>query len=304
MRYSFLMVYRSRVAKPTKKQLPASSELSRRINRSKTPHANRNEVLNTTELLERIISFLPPSDILTKAQKVSSAWKDTIAAPHTVQTLVWQPPFDQILRPSVHSHAIEATHDDELAEMCMEGQAELYEKSSVIDLVTGVPKYSAAVTFQDLFFTGFKGPDFGQKGLAVSIEAIPIGYLHTATMDWTDDLNTTSHGARQTWADKYITSPPITAAQMSVYLWTKDIRSRGWKYATVYDPQGITYGTTVEVLKKLRAPEPACTTSWKRKLKAGFTTISFVTQVLAPGSTVAWHEKGVIQSWDYMMNES
>jgi hypothetical protein len=69
MRYSYPMVYRSRVAKTTKKQPPAS-ELSRRIDQSKTAGASQKEVFNTTELLENIISFLPPFEILTNAQSL------------------------------------------------------------------------------------------------------------------------------------------------------------------------------------------------------------------------------------------
>jgi hypothetical protein len=207
MRYSYPMVYRSRVAKATKKQPPAS-ELSRSINRSKTPGASRQEVFNTTELLEKIISFLPPFEILTKAQRVSSGWKNTIAASPTVQTVLWNPPFAHVLSPSAHSHEIEGTRNDQRAEEDLDNFIPI--KTSVDDLATGVPKYSEAVAFQGLFFTGSDGDRYD---FALSIEKIPIGYMHSAEMDWVDHpVITTPPGTRSTWVDKYITSPPITVA--------------------------------------------------------------------------------------------
>jgi hypothetical protein len=311
MRYSYPMVYRSRVAKTTKKQPPAS-ELLRRINQSKTAGASQKEVFNTTELLENIISFLPPSEILTNAQRVSSGWKDTIAASPTVQTLVWKPRVAHILSPSAYSHEIKATRNDKRAKLQFGWY--IAENSSIDVLAFGVPKYSEAAAFQELFFKGLRpdrprpnepveiGPmnefdteeDKVDKYLAVSIERIPIGYLHSAEMDWADDLINPSHETRQTWLDRHITSPPITAAQMCVWVQPVDFMGNGFVYATVYDPRGITYGTAVEVLKKMNASD---NTPADEKY-AGFTSISFVTDALAPGSTLSWNPHGFISNWD------
>jgi hypothetical protein len=313
MRYSYPMVYRSRVAKATKKQPPAS-ELSRRIDQSKTAGASQKEVFNTTELLENIISFLPPFEILTNAQRVSSGWRDTIAASPTVQTLVWQPRVDHVLSPSAFSHELEATRNDQRAKFVIGYY--IPEKNSVDDLAFGVPKYSEAAAFQELFFKGLRpdrprpnepveiGPmnefdteeDKVDKQLAVSIERIPIGYLHTAEMDWTDDLINTSQETRPTWLDRHITTPPITAAQMSVLVQPVDFMATMWVYATVYDPRGITYGTAAEVMKKLTASDNTPTD----EKYGGWTSISFVTDKLAPGLTLSWHEHGFITSWDKM----
>jgi hypothetical protein len=310
MRYSYPMVYRSRVAKTTKKQPPAS-ELLRRINRSKTADASRQAVLNTTELLENIVSFIPPFNILAKAQRVSSGWKDTIAASPTVQTLVWKPRVAHILSPSAYSHEIEATRNDKRAKLQFGWY--IAENSSIDVLAFGVPKYSEAAAFQELFFNGlrprpdeieeftdladleeFAELDAIDKYLAVSIERIPIGYLHSAEMDWADDLINPSHETRQTWLDRHITSPPITAAQMCVWVQPVDFMGNGFVYATVYDPRGITYGTAVEVLKKMNASD---NTPADEKY-AGFTSISFVTDALAPGSTLSWNPHGFISNWD------
>jgi hypothetical protein len=185
----------------------------------------------------------------------------------------------------------------------MRSEVDIVQKSSVDDLATGVPKYSQAVKFQDLFFTSVRGPEVHDQELAVSIETIPIGFLHTAEMDWADDVSTTLHGTRQTWADKYITSPPITTAQISVFILATDFRHCGWKYVTVYDPHGITYGTTAEILEKMRASEPVDDDDDLEKRDGGTTTISFVTEKLAPGSTVAWHDWLIVQSWAHVMQD-
>lgn len=52
--------------------------------------AARKAVLETTELLENIISFLPVTDILTKVQRVSRAWNTLIESSSTIQTRLWR----------------------------------------------------------------------------------------------------------------------------------------------------------------------------------------------------------------------
>jgi hypothetical protein len=298
MAYAPPRVSGSRVAKATKKQPPASDML-RLITRSMTTDASRKAVFNTTELLEKIISFLPPFDILTKTQKVSPVWKETIDNSPTVQSLLWRPRGIHTLSPSAHSHQIEATRDDERAKVDLENDD--YRTSSVAALATGVPKYSEAVAFNELFFTGrvITGYHGDYETLALSVETTPIGYMHTAEMEWAYDVNVTSHdGTRQTWVDKYITSPPITVAQMGAYVHPeyhgRGTRGYKWVYATVYDPHGITYGTTAEVLKKLTACERPKDPEQKY---FGWTSLCFVTEALASSSTIVWTHSD-IRNWD------
>jgi hypothetical protein len=199
------------------------------------------------------------------------------------------------LSPSAHSHQIEATRDDTEARDGLESFFCI--KSSIDALVTGVPKYSEAVAFQELFFTGrvVTGYHGEHETLALSLETTPIGYMHTAEVEWAFDVSATSQdGTRQTWVDKYITSPPITVAQMSAYVQPAERKRRAkWIYASVYDPHGITYGTMAEVLKKLRASERARDPEEKY---LGWTSLSFVTEALASGSTIAWNSSDV-RSW-------
>jgi hypothetical protein len=223
--------------------------------------ASRKAVFNTTELLEKIISFLPPFEILTTAQRVSSGWKDTIAASPTVQTLVWQPRVSHVLSPSGYSNEGDSTHH--------EGEAALYFTSHgfvhrskdgtvtrnynalVYNPDAMFPMYSEAVACQELFFTGPEGYDGTH---AITIKVTDIGYLHTARIDWAYDIDmdSTSNGTRPAWLDRYITSPPITTAQINVHVRPKDSYPYKWIYATIYDRSGITYGTVAQVLDKMR----------------------------------------------------
>lgn len=254
MAYAPPRVSGSRVAKATKEKQPPASDMLRRITRSMTTDASRRAVFNTTELLEKVISFLAPFEILTKVQRVSSGWKNTIANSPTVQALLWRPRVTRVLTPSVHSHEIEATSDNP--------NAALYLRYPFIsrvfegDLATGIPKYSEAVAFQELFFTKPGGADKDGVMELLFVDATAIGDINTALLSWVYDMETTSHGSRPTWCDVYITLPPITTAQMSVFLKTTSEVSE-WIYVTVYDRNGITYGTTIGVLNKMRGPRPA-----------------------------------------------
>jgi hypothetical protein len=48
--------------------------------------------LNTPELLEAIISFLPDRDIMAKAQRVSRTWKNAIARSPGINKILWLTP--------------------------------------------------------------------------------------------------------------------------------------------------------------------------------------------------------------------
>jgi hypothetical protein len=270
MAYAPPRVSGSRVAKATKEKQPPASDLLRRITRSMTTDASRRAVFNTTELLEKVISFLPPFEILTKAQRVSSSWKNTIANSPTVKSLLWRPRVTRVLTPSAYSYEFSSTRNP--TRMAFFARNRLTMRPVDAALTTGVPKYSEAVKFQELFFTA---PGRIEDGtLALHVKWTPIGDCNAAKLDWIDDMNATSHATPPTWHDVYITSPPITAALIDVSL--KPVNRVGkMNYATVYDRNGITCGTVAEVLKKMRHPRPA------EKFN-GWMSISFVAEATEP----------------------
>jgi hypothetical protein len=54
-----------------------------------TTDAARKAVFNTSELLENIISFLPPRDILTKVQRLSRQWKTAVKSSPVIRNKLW-----------------------------------------------------------------------------------------------------------------------------------------------------------------------------------------------------------------------
>ena len=55
----------------------------------------------------------------------------------------------------------------------------------------------------------------------------------------------------------FITSPPITAAQVSVFMWSSVMAvPQIWVCATVYDRGGITYATAADVVRRIKRAIP------------------------------------------------
>lgn len=54
-----------------------------------TTDAARKAVFNTPELLENIISFVPPAEILTKVQRLSRQWKEAVDSSPAIRGKLW-----------------------------------------------------------------------------------------------------------------------------------------------------------------------------------------------------------------------
>lgn len=67
----------------------AAASSPRRHTRSMTTDAVRKAVFNTPELLENIISYLPPRDILTKILRLSRQCKKAVETSPTVRNKLW-----------------------------------------------------------------------------------------------------------------------------------------------------------------------------------------------------------------------
>ena len=67
----------------------AAASSPRRHTRSMTTDAARKAVFNTSELLEKIISSLPPKDILTKISRLSRQFKNAAETSPTVRDKLW-----------------------------------------------------------------------------------------------------------------------------------------------------------------------------------------------------------------------
>jgi hypothetical protein len=74
---------------PKKSRQTVTAAFPRRHTRSMTTDAARKAVFNTSELLENIISFLPPRDILTKVQRLSRQWKNAVESSPAIKNKFW-----------------------------------------------------------------------------------------------------------------------------------------------------------------------------------------------------------------------
>jgi hypothetical protein len=76
-------------------------------------------------------------------------------------------------------------------------------------------------------------------------------------MSWFMTLRPIYGRVRPSFADMFITSPPITTAQVSVYMWSSKMAVVPlWVCASVYDRRGITYAIAAEAIEKIRSCIP------------------------------------------------
>jgi hypothetical protein len=190
-------------------------------------------VLDTPELLETIVSFLPYHKILTSAQQVSTFWKNAIKASPRIQTLLWR--GSRVLSP--HGSTYDPTATDKHSR-AIYGTSEVF---ITVMRAVGAPRYTESVLLNEQFFSGYKYIGVFRTSHNHSYPTIATRRLfREGDMSWA--FEPVSTGARPSWLDMFVTSPPITAAQVSVYMRSPDDAPLAThRFATVYDRGGITY---------------------------------------------------------------
>ena len=234
------------------------------VARSEALEATRSSFLNTAELLENIISFIPRAQILTGALQVSHLWKKTIDTSPTLKTLLWRGSL--ILSPRGNTHDPTATEEHRRVFSCR-SNFEIPTKQAF-----GMPIYSGSVELNGHLFSG--GPprcDMFASGQISNLfpeplprrpadPSIPLEWHKEGVMSWFMTLRPIGpvHGrVRPSFADMFITSPPITTAQVSVYMWSSKMAVVPlWVCASVYDRRGITYAIAAEAIEKIRSCIP------------------------------------------------
>ena len=200
-------------------------------------------VLNTLELLEAVISFLPMRDILSKAQAVSRTWKATIAQSPVIQTKLWlRTPTEEVLSPAGFS-----THTfvfDRFADVMME----------LLFSTNKCPVYSAKVVInpilKDAHTVGRAAErDFQPEDTSANRDLV----VHTVAFR---RLQRTANAAQPTWNSMHLTEPRITVARIWV-----EVPLLGRSYppgfsesgvsASVRDARGLTLGTVMDVFDKI-----------------------------------------------------
>lgn len=231
----------------------ASNSIARRM----ALHASSTSALNTMEILEAIISFMPRAEILTRAQRVSLLWKEIIETSPTIQTLLWR--GSQVLSPHGNTHDPTAIREQRSVFACLSSFLAPTKQAF------GVPIYSGSIELNEQFFSTvprndmFEGIHNHVTRFAPRRLTIPPETFKEGVMEWAHNqmLSVRAGRTRPTYLDMFITTPPITAAQVSIYMWSSDLSVFPlWVCATVYDRNGITYVLAAETVQKIKASIP------------------------------------------------
>lgn len=173
-----------------------------------TTDAARKAVFNTPELLENIISFVSPTDILTKVQRLSRQWKDAVDSSRVIKTQLW-----------LRVPNVTPTQPSNFTEMDEQSVPAWFFWGTL-----GMPIYSHAVAVNPVVLKGVQGSlkiyldEELQHG---PLEKSNDDLLHSKVVDFGhDELSGQSSGSalgpRGSWRDMYLTDPPITAALLLV----------------------------------------------------------------------------------------
>lgn len=207
-----------------------------------TRDAARKAVFNTPELLENIISFLSPTDILTKVQRLSHQWKDAVNSSPTIKAKLWMR--------SQNSTAISTRFDDVYTFPGPSGGWHLGTLPMYLYAVALNPK-CCHKTFQGVHFS-------------YSTDSSPPHVLDDASSSWNcSAIQSSDHGryeyfgtnfgTSRTRRDTYLTNPPIAMGTIEV--------SSEPEWNTVAcsfrDHGGVTFGAFHDTTFAILAPSMA-----------------------------------------------
>lgn len=191
-------------------------------------------VLETPELLEMILLRLSrpdwPGIILTKAQRVSRLWRDTIVQSPSIQhNLGLRPRADWTIRPlgflSAHLWPLLPTA------LFIRGQ--------------DLPVYPHYIN---------ENRRTRRRGLGHVwlLEGSVRGHAnHVLRLSGPNFTRASSADFRPTWLGLFLTNPRITVACLEL-----ELGHRGWSVAAVHDPEGLTFETVLKAAEKMPQSAP------------------------------------------------
>lgn len=231
----------------------ALADFPRRHTRSMTTDAARKAVFNTPELLENIISFLPPRDILTKVPRLSRQWKTAIESSPTIQNKLWMTSFKA---PAVESVGFTDEH--------VPGDPMWRQDAR--------PMYSCDLTLKPTLFDKlFHGQRAHTFQMALQDHSLSVQETDNNGRAWTFptilfpcSINFPSQQNESTfsptWRSMYLTDPPIMTGMLSLHpnplafdgphdiylhLTNHDGITLGLVYDTIFETFEAHYGATV-----------------------------------------------------------
>ena len=201
--------------------------------------AARKAVFNTPELLENIISFVPPKEIRTKVQRLSRQWKEAVDSSPAIRGKLWTMfPNTTAVQPTY----VTDEHSPPLRSVEL-----------------GVPVYSHAVTFNPVLFESLVGPlditsfhqdlqpDWPKTASGGLINAVGLKFCCCKAID---RPHCPAQTLRSSWRDMYLTNPPITTAMVCVSNhsdWKEEFGPSRIRLS-VRDHDGLTLGLLYDML--------------------------------------------------------
>lgn len=206
-----------------------------------------NDVFNTPELLEAIISLLPMRDILSNAQRVSRSWKNAVAQSPSIQRRLWlRSSTEEVASPVEYL----ATHDSEWPPS--------------LHLPSYMPTYADNVVNNPTFISDTSGD---RSSTMVKIDAGAMYHRASFAIP-----KTSSDTMRPTWLNMHVTEPRIKVAQLHIQQpkWGGMQRLHNGIWVSVQDANGLTFGTILDIAQKvcdgfpvdLPGRDQACVVIW------------------------------------------
>jgi hypothetical protein len=195
--------------------------------------------------------------------QVSHLWKDTIETSPTIKTLLWRGSL--VLSPRGNTHDPTATAEHRRVYSCR-SNFQIPTKQAF-----GVPIYSGRIELNehlissgpprwDMFVSGKSYGFFPEPLPRRRLDpSIPREWHKEGVMQWTYAMRNTHRPGRvrPSFLDSFITSPPITTAQVSVYMWSSVMAMIPiFVCASVYDRRGITYAIAADAIRRIKSGIP------------------------------------------------
>lgn len=190
-----------------------------------------------------VIAFLYSSDVLTKAQRVSRFWRDTILQSPSIQrNLQLRPEADEVVAPL----GFTSTH------MWPPPPADM-------SIFPDLPVYPPNI--QENYLIPRRS-----LGLSRRYEGSTKGHPnHMIRLSQRSFALASNPDFRPTWMGLFLTVPPITVAYLELELAQSEDKEGNaigyycWSLASVRDPKGLTFETVLKAAEKIRQSAPADT---------------------------------------------
>lgn len=214
----------------------AAATLPRRHTRSMTTDAARKAVFNTSELLENIVSFLPPRDILTKIPRLSRQWKTVAETSPTVGNKLWMASYKA---PAIQS--IGFTDEHMSGDPTWQGARPMYSCALTLNAVVLNTTFYAKGSHA--FQVGWKNwQEVDNHGTAWSFSTIPF-YCHIK-----ESFQQTGPALSPTWRSMQLTDPPITMGMLELHPGPLAIHGPDDVYLHLTNNTGITLGLLYDTI--------------------------------------------------------